>query len=127
MNVFFCFVLEGNSTCGYCFELKYFTFFLFYKTLYYILEFSNVNEMMDYWKLQYENGQFENAVSVYTENASFTIGGVQYSTRNDIVSFFTTLYTSSQTVSYTITTENAPDGNNQVNIFFYFKFSLQET
>ena len=78
--------------------------------------------MMSYWQSQYEAGEFENAASVYASDAMITVAGTEYRSRTEIITWFTYMYSISQTVRYTISTLNAPDENNQVrNLLHYNK------
>ena len=74
--------------------------------------------MMTHWKTQYEAQNFASASSVYSPGSSLIVGGTTYSNYAEIMQFFTSLYTASQTVTFTITTENAPNENNQVQISY---------
>ena len=68
--------------------------------------------MMEYWKTQYEAGEFSEAASVFASDAVLTVSGKSYTGASEIISWLTHMYSISQTV--TVVSSNVPNENNQV-------------
>lgn len=86
--------------------------------------FESVTEMMDHWESAFTAGDFSIAASVYEENATLTVLGMEYTSSAEIENFFKKFYNGVSKYTITAKTSTTMQGTYDFGAYGIFDYEI---